>query len=144
MRQELPSAVHEEIVKRSKRGDALAEEGRYKEAIAEYNEAWQLIPKPKGEWNAATWLLAAIADAAFLGGFLKTARRALDDVMRLEGSVGNPFLHLRNGQVMFEEGRLDEAADELIRAYMAEGKAIFRDEDPKYYAFLATRAQGLE
>jgi hypothetical protein len=74
--------------------------------------------------------LAAIADAAFLGGFLKTARRALDDVMRLEGSIGNPFLHLRNGQVMFEEGRLDEAADELIRAYMAEGKAIFRDEDP--------------
>lgn len=144
MQKELPAETYDKVLKFSKSGDALAKKGKFKEAIADYNEAWQLLPKPKGEWKASTWLLAAIIDAAFFGGYFKTARQALNDVMRMEDSVGNPFLHLRNGQVLFEEGKLDEAAEELMRAYMAEGKKMFADDDPKYYEFLKTRANGLE
>lgn len=59
--------------------------------------------------------------------------------MHCPGAIGNPFLHLRLGQCQLELGNNDQAADELTRAYMAEGTTIFQDEDPKYLAFLKTQ-----
>ncbi|MEM9863756.1 MAG: tetratricopeptide repeat protein [Myxococcota bacterium] len=141
---ELPDDVYDEIKRLCADGDALAQDGAYKEAIAEYNKAWKLIPMPKGDWNASLWVVVAIADAAFLGNNFKMARKALDSALALEQSIGNPFVHLRNGQVHFEDGELDDAAQHLMLAYMSEGKAIFENDDPKYYAFLKTRARDLE
>jgi hypothetical protein len=39
-----------------------------------------------------------------------------------------------------ELGDHDRAADELMRAYMGGGPDIFDEDDPKYLAFLRTRA----
>jgi hypothetical protein len=64
--------------------------------------------------------------------------------MACPGALGNPFLHLRFGQCQFELGELDRAADELMRAYMAAGAEIFKDQDPKYIAFLKSRAKDIE
>jgi hypothetical protein len=61
--------------------------------------------------------------------------------MTCPGGLGNPFLHLRFGQILFESGDHDLAADELIRAYMGAGDEIFENEDPKYLNFLKTRAK---
>ena len=44
-------------------GDTLAEEGKYNDAIASYQYAWDLLPDPKEQWEAATWILVAIGDA---------------------------------------------------------------------------------
>jgi hypothetical protein len=60
--------------------------------------------------------------------------------MTCPGAIGNPFLHLRRGQILLDQGENDAAADELMRAYMAEGADIFADEDPRYLSFLRTRA----
>jgi hypothetical protein len=98
------------------------------------------VPEPKNEWEASTWLLAAIADTCFAGGWHTSARKALDYAMTCPGALGNPFLHLRRGEVALEQGEEDVAADELMRAYMLEGIEIFAREDPKYLAFLGTRA----
>jgi hypothetical protein len=84
--------------------------------------------------------LAAIGDAAFLGGYRTTALEALQDAMICPGAIGNPFLHLRLGEVLYDMGELDAAANELIRAYMWDGEEIFAAEDPRYLAFLRTRA----
>ncbi|XVN16207.1 hypothetical protein QZH47_09475 [Pseudomonas corrugata] len=62
---ELDAGLHESIKDLCGSGDQLAEEGRYEDAIAKYNSAWQLVPDPKNEWEASTWILAAIADALF-------------------------------------------------------------------------------
>jgi hypothetical protein len=56
--------------------------------------------------------------------------------MHAPGAVGNPFLHLRIGQVQFELGNEQRAADELARAYLKEGKTLFDGEDPKYLDFI--------
>jgi len=138
---ELDPTIYETIKAHSARGDELAAAQSYEEAIAHYNQAWALIPEPKNEWNASTWILAAIADAAFLSGYKTTAREALEYAMTCPGAAGNPFLHLRFGQVLFDAGELDAAANELMRAYMAEGQEIFGSENPQYLAFLATRAK---
>lgn len=140
MVQELAPEVHDRIKVLAAEGDALAEKGRYEEAIKQYNQAWSLVPDPRNDWEAATWLLAAIGDAAFLGGWYGSARKALDYAMTCPGAIGNPFLHLRRGQVALEQGDEEVAANELMRAYMAEGREIFESEDGKYLAFLATRA----
>ena len=137
---ELSEVVHQSVQRHCADGDALAERGKYEQAIAEYNRAWGLLPDPKHQWDAATWILAAIADAAFLGDYRTSAREALDYVMICPGAIGNPFLHLRRGQVMLDSGEEDAAADELMRAYMGAGPEIFATEDARYLAFLGTRA----
>lgn len=138
---ELPPTVHETIEHLCANGDALATAGKYEEAIAEYNRAWEIVPAPKTEWNASTWILAAIADAAFLAGYKTSAREALEYAMLCPDAVGNPFLHLRLGQVLLDAGEQDRAADELMRAHMGAGEQIFATEDDRYLAFLKTRAE---
>lgn len=138
---ELDDAVYEQVKRQCSRGDALAEEKKYGEAIKAYREAWNLIPEPKRDWNASTWIMAAFADAYFLAGHLKAARETLEFAMTCPGALESAFLHLRLGEVLFEAGELDRAADELLRAYLVDDTdQIFDDEDPKYLAFLKTRA----
>jgi len=137
---ELSENLHAEIKEFCAHGDVLAEAGQFKEAIGAYNSAWKLIPEPKNQWEAATWVLAAIADAAFLGGFLQSAREAIEYGMTCPGAIGNPFMHLRFGQILLGLGERDRAADELMRAYMGAGAEIFERDDPKYLSFLKTRA----
>jgi tetratricopeptide (TPR) repeat protein len=136
---ELSEKLHEEIKEYCAHGDVLAEAGQFKEALGAYNSAWKLIPEPKNQWEAATWVLAAIADAAFLGGFLQSAKQAIEYGMTCPGAIGNPFMHLRFGQILLDSGEHDRSADELMRAYMGAGPEIFERDDPKYLAFLKTR-----
>jgi tetratricopeptide (TPR) repeat protein len=137
---ELPSQIHEAIKQFCASGDALAASARYEDAISEYNRAWEMVPEPKVQWNASTWILAAIGDAAFLGGYGTSAREALEYAMHCPDALGNPFLHLRLGQILFDAGDTDRAADELMRAYMGAGSEIFVTEDERYLAFLKGRA----
>jgi tetratricopeptide (TPR) repeat protein len=142
MTDELSEDLHKAIKRHCSQADALAEARSFREAITEYNKAWTLLPDPKERWNAATWILAAIGDAAFLGGFTELAQSAFDDVMLCPDALGNAFIHLRRGQLLFDEGEnLDAAADELMRAYMAGGPELFGAEAPKYLEFLGTRAE---
>jgi tetratricopeptide (TPR) repeat protein len=118
---ELPDETHESIKTLCEKGDALAEDGKYSEALEQYWAAWDLLPEPRTDWEAATWILAAIGDANFLGGNFIAGRDNLSMAMHCPDAVGNPFLHLRLGQCQFELGNLDRAADELARAYMGAG-----------------------
>ncbi|WP_260597598.1 hypothetical protein [Sphingomonas endolithica] len=137
---ELTERILHEIQQHCSKGDILLERNDATAAIAAYNMAWELVAEPKNEWEASTWILAAIADASFKGGYLTSARKAIDYAMTCPGAIGNPFLHLRRGEILLDQGENDAAADELMRAYMAEGDHIFADEDPKYLSFLRTRA----
>ena len=127
----------------SDEGDELAEDGDYEAALARYWQAFELLPEPKTDWEAGTWLLTAIGDAHFLRGSFERGRDGLAAAMRFPDAIGNPFLHLRLGQCLFELGDRDRAADELMRAYMGDGAEIFAEEDPKYLQFLATRAKDI-
>src|SRR5262249_46841082 len=108
---ELDAKTHTAIQAHCTQGDALADKGSFEAAIAAYDKAWQLVPDPKTDWEAATWILGAIGDAAFHGGHATTARNALQYAMRCPGGLGNPFLHLRLGEVLFDAGENDLAAD---------------------------------
>lgn len=140
---ELPEETHAEIQRLSAAGDQRAEASQFAEALSLYWAAWDLLPEPKTQWEAATWILAAVGDANFLAGDYEAGRDNLSKAMHCPDAVGNPFLHLRLGQCQFELGALDRAADELMRAYMGDGGKVFEDQDPKYLQFLQTKAKGV-
>ena len=139
-RAELPPTVMSEIERLCSEGDALAASSHFDEAVKSYNAAWEMVPEPKNDWNASTWILGAIGDACFLGGYVTSAREAFEYAMSCPDAVGNPFLHLRLGQVLLDAGEQDASADNLMRAYMGAGAEIFATEDPRYLKFLGTRA----
>jgi hypothetical protein len=135
---ELDAAVHERIQALCAEGDMLANEAKYSIALSKYWAAWDLLPEPRTEWEAATWILAAVGDANFLAGDFVAGRDNLSTAMRCPNAIGNPFLHLRLGQCEFELGNLNRAADELCRAHMGAGDEIFKGAD-KYFSFLKSR-----
>jgi len=139
MELELSPEVHARIVEISAQGDALAKAWNWEDAISKYNDAWEIIPEPKINWEASTWVLAAIADACFLAGYFQSGLDALRYAMACPGGVGNPFLHLRLGQCALEKNHMDEAAEHLARAYMSGGREILETDDAKYFEFLKTR-----
>jgi tetratricopeptide (TPR) repeat protein len=136
--QQLSSRTSAQIDALCKSGDESADKGNYPEAIAAYWSAWDLLPEPKTEWEAATWILAAVGDANFLGADYVAGRDNLATAMHCPGAIGNPFVHLRLGQCQFELGEEKKAADNLARAFLSQGKKIFENEDPKYLAFVKT------
>lgn len=139
MELELSPEVHAQIVELSALGDALAEVGNWEDAISKYNGAWEIIPEPKSDWEASTWVLAAIADACFFAGYFQSGLDALRYAMVCPGGSGNPFLHLRLGQCALEKNHADEATEHLARAYMLEGRKILETDDSKYFEFLKSR-----
>jgi tetratricopeptide (TPR) repeat protein len=135
----LDPATHKRILALCAVGDRHAAGGHHGFALKQYADAWALIPDPKERWNLSTSVISAIADSWFLAGKYDEVLRALEFGMNCPDAVGNPFLHLRLGQALLEQGEEDRAQDELMRAYQAHGEAIFAHEDPKYLAFLAGR-----
>ena len=101
---ELPDKLNAQIQRICAEGDALIDQQRYEDAVARFSSAWELLPSPQTDWVAATWILAAIADAHFLRGDFASMRKPLMMAMRCDGATANPFLRLRLGQCLFELG----------------------------------------
>ena len=139
MNNELPEAVHEQIKDLCKQGDAACDDHDYRTAVAKYREAWKLVPEPKYNWEASTWILVALADAYLGNGDFAYARDMLKYAVNCPQGLGNPYVHLRLGQACFELGETNKAADELTRAYMGGGLKIFSSQDPKYLQFLRSK-----
>jgi tetratricopeptide (TPR) repeat protein len=136
---ELPDALYQKITAVCKRGDGLAEREEFTTALENYWSAWDMLPEPKMDWDAATWILAAVGDANFLSGDFVAGKDNLATAMHCPDAIGNPFLHLRLGQCLFELGNLDRAVDEFSRAYAVGGAEIFSEEHAKYFEYLKTR-----
>lgn len=130
---ELDDAIHAQIEQLSQEGDRLFDDEREREALAKYFAALELLPAPTYDWEAATWLYATIGDVLWTMCELDDAYGAFQAALRSPGGIGNPFVHLRVGQIAFEKGDLPRARDELMRAYMGAGAKIFEREHAKYF-----------
>jgi tetratricopeptide (TPR) repeat protein len=132
MTTELKDEVHTQVVELCKSGDSLLENGNFTSGIQSYIDAFNLLPPPISQWDAATWILAALGDAYFLKEDYEEACKVFSDAMCCPNAIGNPFLHLRLGQTQYELNNKSRAADELARAFMGGGEELFKDEDSKY------------
>jgi Flp pilus assembly protein TadD len=59
---ELDDEIYGRITELSDEGNELAEDDNFEAAVAKFSEALELIPAPKTDWEAATWLYASIGD----------------------------------------------------------------------------------
>nr|WP_310551711.1 tetratricopeptide repeat protein [Paenibacillus sp. YX.27] len=119
-------------------GDAFMRTGNLNAAKQNYLAALRLLPDNPQEWEAATWIYVAIGDAHYRMKNYDKAFKSFYNAVRCPNGLGNPYIHLRLGQLYYEQGNHTKAADELTRAYMGGGIAIFMEDDPKYLAFLET------
>lgn len=131
--------MHEQIAAFCKEGDALASVGNLEGARQKYIAALKLLPGEPRQWEAATWIYVALGDAHFRAQNVDKAFKCFYNAVQCPKGLGNPYIHLRLGQLYFEQHMLDKATDELTRAYMGGGISIFMEDDPKYLEFLETR-----
>lgn len=136
---QLPNEIHEEITSLCKRGDELVKLGNVEEAKKNYVDSLKLLPSDHREWEAATWIYVAMGDMYFHLKNYEQAFKCFYNAVQCPQGVGNPYIHLRLGQLYFEEGGFEESADELTRAYMGGGLGILLEDDPKYLEFLETK-----
>ncbi len=136
---QLDKQTYTKIEELCRQGDGLAENENYSGALDKYWQAYDLVPEPKNDWEATTWILTAIGDANFMNADYQAAVENLSGAMHCPQAIGNPYIHLRLGESQYEVGNLDRAADELTRAYAIAGEEIFEHENPMYFEFLKTR-----
>ena len=70
-----------------------------------------------------------MGECAIRTGDFAAALAPLKDAMHCPGTIGNPWVHLLLGRCRLELGD-ERAADELARAYMGGGRALFDELDP--------------
>ncbi len=130
----LPGATLEQIKLQAAEGQRLVA-GDPSGAFRVFRAALELLPQPHQNWNAAGWLLVAMGECAVQAGDWPSAILPLKDAMHCPGTIGNPWVHLRLGQVRLELAD-ERAADDLARAYMGGGRSVFDGLDAKYFALV--------
>lgn len=140
---ELSDDLHAEVTRLCAEGDDLAEAELFDAALATYQQALDLLPRPVEQWDATFWLYTAIGDAHFLKGSYEAAWGTFKQA-QLTGPLDNPFIHLRLGQCAFELGAMREAGNGLMGAYALAGPEIFEEDDPKYLRYLSTIALDID
>jgi tetratricopeptide (TPR) repeat protein len=135
----LPSDLRQMIDTLCQKGDQFAQIDQWDDALDQYEAAWDLLPNPKNQWPAATWILMAAGDVHYERQDFPAAIETLREAICLPDGETNPFIWLRLGQSCFETGDLNSAADCLEKAFRMSGEELFADEDPKYANFLKTQ-----
>lgn len=133
---ELDSKLYDDIVRLCEEGDDLSEEDKYVEAIEKYHSALDLVPSPKNDWEASTWIYTALGDAYLDIEDYKNAKDCFYNAMNCPDGITNPLILLRVGESLFECGEIDKAKEYLLKAYMSEGYKIFYEEDDKYFELI--------
>lgn len=135
----LPEELSQMLDDLCRKGDQFAGMEQYDDAIEKYGQAWELLPQPRNQWPAATWILLSAGDAHFRLKEYGEAADLLTDALDYPDGDSNPFLYLRLGQSLLELGHLDDAANALEEAFRGGGEELFADEDSKYLGFIKTQ-----
>lgn len=130
---ELQDELYERIVSICSQGDDLVNSFDFENAIIMYSEALDLVPEPKFNWAASTWIYTALGDTCYLNKDFDASKDFFFNAINCPDGVENPFIMLRLGETWYELGDVSKAKEYLLRAYILEGYSIFENEDEKYF-----------
>ncbi len=136
----LPDTIEREVARLFDEGEDLLDAEEDRDALTCFQAAWDLIPEPKGKWQRALQVLAAVADCQFFLGDYEACSRTLQFALCNDvAGPADPWICLRLGQCYFELGNEFAAGNWLTAAMMIGDVDMFENEDPKYWAYLKTR-----
>lgn len=69
---ELSDELYDRIEELSETGNEAMESEDYAKAISCFQEALDILPEPKEDWEAYLWLVGSIGDAHFMMGNFQT------------------------------------------------------------------------
>ena len=120
----------------------LQDEERYHAANRELSKVLELLPEPKSDWKAYSWLVANMADNHFEQKEYTEAYALFVEAFEVDSeSTQNPFLLLRRGQCALELEKQDEAIEYLVKAFELGTKEVFEDEHSKYLKLVKQQKQ---
>jgi tetratricopeptide (TPR) repeat protein len=130
---DLEPELKAQVVELCNKAVEAQEEERFHASNRDLQKVYQLLPEPKAEWKAYSWLLSSIADNHFEQDEYQTAFEKFEEVFNLDAeSNENAYLCLRRGQCALELENPTLAKELLTRAFELEGKELFEDEHSKY------------
>lgn len=115
------------------RGGALLDQGHPAQALLVFEQALELA-RDQRQLGSIGWIAAHTGFAHLDLDQPASAVHYLTQAV-LYGMLGNPFVHLKRGIALYETGDTTEAKNELFKAAVIDGSAVFSGEDPKYWAF---------
>ena len=134
---ELDDELYEQITALAESGDVFAEKEEFGNAINEYEKALALLPEPKTDLEAATWLYVALGDALFNQKNFNGALGAYQRALLSPDGTGNPYVWFSLGSAFYELDNLEKAKTHFMSAFMLDGDEVFRDADPAYLALIS-------
>lgn len=130
---DLEPELKEKVVLLCEKGMEQAEIERYEASNRTFSKVYALLPEPKPEWKAYTWLVASIADNHFELKEYDKAMPYFNEAVELDEAYKvNAFVQMRVGQCLLELGKSVEAEAQLKLALDMGGEEIFEDEYVKY------------
>ena len=130
---DLEPGLKEQVVELCQKGMEQAEIERYVPSNRTFQKVYDLLPEPKQEWKAYSWLRASVADNHFELKEYAEALVLIEEVLEIDAEYKtNAYIRMRRGQCYLELKRADEAKVELKIAYEMGGEEIFEDEYARY------------
>jgi tetratricopeptide (TPR) repeat protein len=136
MNETLPTKLRERVDSLCSTGTQHIRTHRFDAAVLSYTSAFDMLPPPKEQWGLTRPILAGIVDACFLKGDYTSAQEAIDAIRECSSLPPAPHFHLRQGQILFEQGNFEDAGEELATAFENGGDSVFDNEHPKYLEFV--------
>lgn len=126
---EMNDAVYAKVATLCQQGEERFEEGAYAEAIEQYRQAYELLPSPKTDWEAGSWIWAAIGDCHYCLEAYAEAVGCFRHAEVYPDERRSGFIQLRAGQCYWKLGEVPNAKEYLLRAYLLGGREIFEGEE---------------
>ncbi len=82
------------------------------------------------------YLIIRIGEVYFSEKKIEEALENFSFVMRFKDTLGNPFLHLRLGQLQYVIQNEERMYDELSRALIMGGESVFEKEDVRFLSMV--------
>jgi len=102
MMKELPDEIYTKIEKWSEEGNNFFEQEQFTQALGKYEAALQLVPEPKLDWEASTWLYTSIGDVHFSEEIFDKAKDSYYNALNCPDGIHNPYINLSLGQTLYE------------------------------------------
>lgn len=126
---ELPDDIQDQIEALSEQAEEARIQGRHEEALDLYTEALELLPEPREQFEAYSFLKATMGDICFLMDRFNDGLENFYDAYTAAGPQNmNPYIIYRLGQIYRQMGDEDNAVEFFKKTYLLEGEDAFEDE----------------